>query len=116
VLNFVVLGCIRDDNFLQNYRLNIENVLDYFYLSPFYDKNSNNEIIKMQHLDSKLLKGMTGVEYNLEDGYDDLYILSKIRRFSQNNFEILNYYYILIGTIYQCPDIGSVLDARIVFL
>jgi mediator of RNA polymerase II transcription subunit 6 len=101
---------------LQSFGLNKHNVLDYFYCSPFYDKNSNNEVIKMQHLDYNLLAGMTGLEYVLESDFENLFVISKRKRFSPNNWEVVSYYYILNNTIYQCPDIRSVLDARIVFI
>jgi hypothetical protein len=45
--------------YLQTFGLRKENALDYFYLSPFFDVNSNNQLIRTQgvsieHLRSEL--------------------------------------------------------------
>lgn len=42
--------CWRDDMWLQCYGIHPANVLDYFGLSPFYDRACNNEIAKMRNL------------------------------------------------------------------
>lgn len=38
----------RDDAWLSFYPLNIFTALDYFALSPFYDRGCNNELAKVQ--------------------------------------------------------------------
>ena len=38
----------RDDAWLSFYPLNIFTALDYFALSPFYDRGCNNELAKLQ--------------------------------------------------------------------
>lgn len=44
----------RDDAWLSFFPLNIFTALDYFALSPFYDRNCNNELAKSQGGDVKL--------------------------------------------------------------
>jgi mediator of RNA polymerase II transcription subunit 6 len=41
----------RDDQWLQFYPLNSFTALDYFSMSPFFVRGSNNELARMQGLD-----------------------------------------------------------------
>ncbi|CAM9187422.1 unnamed protein product, partial [Choristocarpus tenellus] len=57
-----------DPVWLQQYGLGPENALDYFALSPFYDKSCNNQQCRMQGVDPREgLTNLTGLEYILED-------------------------------------------------
>ncbi|XP_065062251.1 mediator of RNA polymerase II transcription subunit 6-like isoform X2 [Rhopilema esculentum] len=97
-------------------RLNGENVLEYFCqrTNPFYDRTCNNEVVKMQRLDPAQLHLMTGVEYELIHGQDPiLYIIRKQYRHSSDQVTFLSLYYILAGIVYQAPDLGSVLNSRL---
>lgn len=38
----------RDDQWLRAFPLTFPSALDYFSLSPFYDRNCNNELAKQQ--------------------------------------------------------------------
>lgn len=49
-----------DVNWLQVFNLTIETVLDYFYTSPFYDVNANNEIIRSQQASTLHLNKLKG--------------------------------------------------------
>lgn len=52
-----------DPVWLQQWGLGPENALDYFALSPFYDKSCNNEQCRMQGVDPREgLKNLTGLE------------------------------------------------------
>lgn len=52
-----------DPIWLQQWGLGPENVLDYFALSPFYDKACNNEQCRMQGINPREgLKNLTGLE------------------------------------------------------
>ncbi|XP_060601728.1 mediator of RNA polymerase II transcription subunit 6-like isoform X1 [Ruditapes philippinarum] len=97
--------------------LNAGNVLDYFSerSNPFYDRQCNNEIIKMQRLSQDHLVNMTGTEYIVLHVQEPiLYIIRKQYRHSQQHVTPQVDYYIIAGTVYQAPDLGSVLNCRLV--
>lgn len=53
--------CWRDDLWLHYNQLNSANVIrEYFSLSPFYDANCNNEILKQQNLEPAKLRCVIG--------------------------------------------------------
>ncbi|XP_008246763.3 mediator of RNA polymerase II transcription subunit 6 isoform X5 [Oryctolagus cuniculus] len=75
--------------------LNSGSVLDYFSerSNPFYDRTCNNEVVKMQRLTLEHLK--------------------KQQRQSPTQVIPLADYYIIAGVIYQAPDLGSVINSRV---
>ena len=96
--------------------LNAENILDYFCQRSniFYDKTCNNEHVKMQRLDPGQMEFMTGIEYTLIHAQDPiLYVIRKQMRHSSTHVIPLAFYYILAGYVYQCPDIGSLINSRL---
>ncbi|XP_028396354.1 mediator of RNA polymerase II transcription subunit 6-like isoform X1 [Dendronephthya gigantea] len=95
--------------------LNPENVLEYFSqrTNPFYDRTCNNEMIKMQRLDLSQLEMMQGLEYIVLHVQNPiLFIIRKQHRHSPNQVTPLADYYILAGVVYQCPDLGSLINSR----
>uniref|UniRef100_A0A6B2G6T1 Mediator of RNA polymerase II transcription subunit 6 n=1 Tax=Myxobolus squamalis TaxID=59785 RepID=A0A6B2G6T1_MYXSQ len=95
----------RDEACLPN--LNGNTVLNYFCQTsnPFYDRTCNNEIIKMQRLNISALVNMCGIEYELITNQEPaLYVICKQKRVNVNSAVPIAYYYILNGTVYQCPD------------
>ncbi|KAL4237266.1 Mediator of RNA polymerase II transcription subunit 6 [Mactra antiquata] len=97
--------------------LNSSNVMDYFSerSNPFYDRQCNNEVIKMQRLSQDQLPNMTGVEYILLHIQDPiLYIVRKQFRHSPQQVTPQTDYYIINGTVYQAPDLCSVLNSRLI--
>lgn len=96
--------------------LNADNVLDYFCQrsNTFYDKTCNNEHVKMQRLDPSQMLYMTGIEYTLIHAQDGiLYVIRKQMRISATQVTPLAFYYVLAGVVYQCPDVGSLINSRL---
>ncbi|XP_018582967.1 mediator of RNA polymerase II transcription subunit 6 isoform X1 [Scleropages formosus] len=96
--------------------LNPGNVLDYFSerSNPFYDRQCNNELVKMQRLTLDHLNQMVGVEYILLHAQEPiLYIIRKQQRQSPAQVIPLSDYYIIAGVVYQAPDLGSVIGSRV---
>lgn len=104
-----------DVQWLQAFGLNAFNVLDYFYTSPFFDKTSNNQVIRSQNADPRLLLDMRGVQYSVDprataainvapaesDLAPRLFVIRKVRRESPQRVSLLQVYYCLDGVIYQ---------------
>jgi len=109
----------QDPVFLQQFPLNPENVLDYFSnrANPFYESTCNNQLIKMQGQHMSNLTQMEGVEYGLIHHQDPiLYIIQKRRRTQTPNGPVvtpLAHYHIINGTVYQAPDLASIMNSRL---
>lgn len=94
--------------------LNPSNVLEYFAESIFYDRQCNNEVIRMQRLNPDQLLGMVGIEYVLLIAQEPiLYVIRKQHRTSPTQVIPLAHYYVIAGKVYQAPDLGSVLNSRL---
>ena len=114
--------------------LSQSNVMDYFTerTNPFYDRTCNNEVLKMQKLGvlDAQLTNMQGTEYCLLHVQEPiLYVIRKQTRHSPTQVTSrdgpsypyshllqvtpVTDYYIIAGVIYQAPDLGSVLNSRI---
>ena len=105
-----------DITWLTTFGLSTENVLDYFYTSPFYEPSSNNEIIRTQGVSTAHLQQLTGLEYNVDISSSKephLYVIRKQLRRSKTNTETIDVFYCLDGIIYQCPVLLDVLNSRI---
>ncbi|PAV57423.1 hypothetical protein WR25_07619 [Diploscapter pachys] len=96
--------------------LTIDNVLDYFCNSQnqFYDLSSNNQTCKMQNIREDKLIGMKGIQYVLWSAQPPLFVICKQSRISEKTVTPLAYYYIINGTVYQCPDILTYVQSRLV--
>lgn len=90
--------------------------MEYFSLSSFYERNSINQKCISQKIDFKTKKyGLIGLEYNLESTSleKDLYIISKSYRRSLNDLDLISYYYVFKGTIYQSPNLFSIITTNL---
>ncbi|TRY68340.1 hypothetical protein TCAL_01407 [Tigriopus californicus] len=96
--------------------LNPHNVMDYFSerSNPFYDRTCSNEVVKMQRVSPEQMVNMQGTEYCLLHVQEPiLYVIRKQHRHSPTQVTPLTDYYIIAGIVYQAPDLGSVLNSRI---
>lgn len=96
--------------------INRDNVLDYFSQRSncFYDVTCNNEICKMQKMGLQKIQTMIGIEYVLIHHQEPiLYIIRKQKRLSPRQVQTLADYYIIAGTVYQSPDLGSIVNSRL---
>lgn len=111
--------CFRDSIWLQQNLLTAETVLEYFSYSQFYDKNCNNEVLKMQTMYSTLagidgfLKKMCGIQYEVHYAEEPvLFVIKKYERLSPEKILVLDYYYVMHGTVYQAPTHSEVSRTR----
>lgn len=102
--------------------LTTENVFDYFAASMFYDKQSNNQVLRMQTMhtgmpvlnESEELKRFTGIEFALVHAHPpSLFIIQKRERLSPEKVIPLATYFIMNNRIYQSPDVYTLLSNRL---
>ncbi|KAJ7596673.1 MED6-domain-containing protein [Mycena floridula] len=102
--------------------LTSENVFDYFATSMFYDKQSNNQVLRMQTIhtgmplvnEAEELKRFTGVEFAVVHAQPpSLFIIHKRERLSPEEARPLAAYFIMNNRIYQSPDVYTVLSNRL---
>ncbi|KAK0565206.1 Mediator of RNA polymerase II transcription subunit 6 [Tilletia horrida] len=120
----------RDPEFIAYFgALNRQNILDYFSRSPFYDLQSTNQVLRMQNIavtggfmsalggdqkEEEDLKRFTGIEFVVVHAQPDaLFVIHKRRRLSPTETIPLAAYYVLSGTIYQAPDMHTVLGSKL---
>lgn len=107
--------CFIDVHWLQHFELRRENVMHYFYTSPFFDSTSNNAITQTQGIDLEHLKSMRGLEFMLDDSIREepfLFVIRKQMRSSPSHTDLLEAFYILDGTIYQTPGYLQLVRSR----
>ncbi|KAG7099522.1 hypothetical protein E1B28_001365 [Marasmius oreades] len=102
--------------------LTAENVFEYFATSMFYDKQSNNQVLRMQTIhtgvplvnEAEELKRFTGVEFAVVHSQPpSLFIIHKRERLSSEEVKPLAAYFIMNDRIYQSPDIYTILSNRL---
>eukprot|EP01038_Epipyxis_sp_PR26KG_P008091 gene8091-10960_t len=102
---------------INSFGLGSKNALEYFYTSPFYSTDSNNQIIRTQNISIENLKTEIGLEYALDENLSkeskQLFVIKKQYRNSPTRVELWEIYYILNGVIFCCPDLLDLLRSRI---
>ncbi|KAK0465268.1 MED6-domain-containing protein [Desarmillaria tabescens] len=102
--------------------LTSENVFEYFTTSMFYDKQSNNQVLRMQTMhtgvavmnEAEELKRFTGVEFAVVHAQPpSFFIIHKRERLSPEEVIPLSAYFIINNRIYQSPDLYTVLSNRL---
>lgn len=107
--------CFRDQNYLNVNALTKATVMQYFMLSGFFDQKSINKYCIDHSFDFiKQRVNLTGIEYSLVsvNKENDLFIIGKFYRKHTQSMP-LGYFYIFKGTIYQAPDLYSVISSNI---
>lgn len=102
----------RHDEWLSHYKLTEQSVLDYFAFSPFYQWDCINEMRKLPNFDDKQAEG---IEYAVKrTGQEpDLFVVQRLLRGREGTVAVLTLYYCLRGTIYQSPDLQTLVHARL---
>ncbi|KAK9842233.1 hypothetical protein WJX81_001909 [Elliptochloris bilobata] len=107
--------CWRDDQWLQFFPLNRLSALDYFALSPFYDRTCNNEQAKLQGLDpTKVATLPPGIEYELQEVQEPhLFVVCRQLRTTPKAATRQQFFYILDGSVYQAPSLHAAMASRV---
>ena len=95
--------------------------MDYFYQSPFYDRTSLNESVRIQHVSDEkaeeTFKNKQGVSFTRQYEDGTIYLIAKQIREKPNSSEVkfLAFFYILnTGDILMSPTLYSVVESRLV--
>jgi mediator of RNA polymerase II transcription subunit 6 len=117
----------KSPEWIQQFGLHSGNVLDYFSELPFYDRTSNNQVIKMQfqfqqvppgvspqqYMQDKLVE-MVGLEIMVAYVKEpDFWIIRRQKRLLPQAVVVQNDYYIVGANVYQLPRIYDVLSSRL---
>jgi hypothetical protein len=109
-----------DIQYLSTFGLFRANALEYFYTSPFFDPNSNNQRLRTQGVHPEqhlsILQTMTGLEFVLDEHNTcepNLFVFRKQNRWSPKRADLIDVYYCTDGIIYQCPDLLNLLKSRL---
>ncbi|KAG0745714.1 hypothetical protein G6F57_004960 [Rhizopus arrhizus] len=117
----------RDTNWLERVGgfQNQQTVLDYFALSPFWDRQCNNQVLAMQTQYNDLrqpyeatiqaLRKMTGVEFAIVHEQPPVWVIQKRYRRgpAEDDVNPIATYYITGANVYQSPTIYSVIANRL---
>lgn len=115
---------------LENGPLNETNAMEYFSHSPFYDRRSTNQVLRMQSMfsgqppldataEKEALKKLVGIEYSLvvskpeDDREGGLFVIEKRDRKNPEESYPITSYYILKTCIYQSPSFHAALSCRL---
>ncbi|KAK9458915.1 MED6 mediator subfamily complex component-domain-containing protein, partial [Lipomyces oligophaga] len=115
----------RAPEWIAQWGLRTDNVLDYFAQSPFYDRSSNNQTLKMQSQFNapmmqlsditNALEAMRGVEFAIvkSNPSSALWVIRKQERLSPSEVVVLATYFVIEENIYMAPAVYSVLSSRL---
>ncbi|CCH43948.1 Mediator of RNA polymerase II transcription subunit 6 [Wickerhamomyces ciferrii] len=115
----------KSPEWIQAFGLRTDNVLEYFSQSPFFDRTSNNQVVKMQSQFNENiqlhslniefeLKKMKGIEFViLHRREPDFWIIRKQYRTGPEQVESLSDYYIIGANVYMAPTVKDVVSTRL---
>ncbi|ODQ67307.1 MED6-domain-containing protein [Nadsonia fulvescens var. elongata DSM 6958] len=114
----------RSPEWIQAFGLRTDNVLEYFAQSPFFDRSSNNQVLKMQsqfnenlHTRTDLhkeLQNMKGIEFVISFSREpELWIVRKQNRLSPQEVRPISTYFVVNENIYMAPSVLSVIQSRL---
>ncbi|KAF8922261.1 MED6 mediator sub complex component-domain-containing protein [Mucidula mucida] len=102
--------------------LTAESVFEYFTNSQFYDKQSNNQVLRMQTMhtgmpvvnEAEELKRFTGIEFAVVHAEPpSFFIIHKRERLSPEQVQPLAVYFVSENRIFQSPDLYTLLSNRL---
>ncbi|KIY67591.1 MED6-domain-containing protein [Cylindrobasidium torrendii FP15055 ss-10] len=106
-----------------NSPMTAENVFEYFACSQFYDKQSNNQVLRMQTMhtgvarenEAEELKRFVGIEFAVvhADTTANFFIIHKRERTSPEHTTPLAVYFIENNRVFQAPDIYTLVSMRL---
>lgn len=118
----------KSPEWIQQFGLHTGNVLDYFSESPFYDRTSNNQVLRMQFQFQPIppnvtniqkffqsrLSEMVGPEFVVAHVREpDFWVIRRQKRLSPTTALPEQDFYIIGANIYQSPKVYDILSSRL---
>lgn len=114
----------RAPEWIQMNGLRTDNVLEYFAQSPFYDRSSNNQVLKMQSQFNvglqgrqdlyKELQNMKGIEFVVAlERAPTLWVIRKQNRLGPHDVRQIATYFVVNENIFMAPSIFDVINSRL---
>lgn len=114
----------KHPEWIQRNGLRTDNVLEYFSLSPFYDRSSNNQVLKMQSQYNELntrgndlykeLQNMKGLEFVVAIAREpDLWVIRKQDRLGPYEVHPISTYFVVGENIYMAPAVHTIIQNRV---
>lgn len=92
-------------------------IMDIFYQSDFYEKESSNEVLRSQLIPvtAENLAPLRGIEFVVVKSSPDksMFWIEKRNRISDNLFEVVSVYYFSDFVIYQAPTLAGMIDTKL---
>jgi hypothetical protein len=107
--------CFTDPGWIQFFGgLTRENILEYFYCSPFFDKRSCNQVLQAQRAGLDNLNTMIGIQYLIEPNAHEpqLFIIREVLREKSGRTLLRKIFYCLDGRFLQSPDVFDLVRVR----
>lgn len=105
------VSSFRDNLWLHAFGLSKDNILEYFYASPFFDLSSNNQVVRTQGVGNDFLLGMVGVQYSADCVETDLFVIRKYWRHNKDTITSLGVFYCWHGSIFESPNLFEVMKS-----
>ncbi|KAG9396144.1 Mediator complex subunit Med6 [Carpediemonas membranifera] len=112
----------RDNEFITtNFGLGMINIIDYFSLSPFFDKQSITQQLLTQKIPidkyQEAAHGLRGTYYEFESPHPMLFLIYEYRDPPYTDSEkprlLNNVFYCFDGTVYPAPKISDIFQRRL---
>lgn len=101
-----------DERWISSTPLTLSNVMVYFSNSPFYNRSCKNSYVSMQRTQFEF--DSPGLEYIIEYANEEEGIFVILAQYRESSHVVIPkaMYYITNGSIYQSPDLYSIIEAH----
>lgn len=107
--------CFTDPNWILFFGgLTRDNILEYFYCSPFFDKTSCNQVLQAQRAGLENLSTMVGIQYYSDPNPHEpqLFVIQEVLKEQSGRKMLRKIFYCLDGRIFQSPDVYDLVRVR----
>ncbi|CAE7544002.1 MED6 [Symbiodinium natans] len=112
-----------NEDFLRRHGLNVSNVLDYFYTSPFYLRCGGPESVnERRRRGQRVEAGAAGIEFVVAAANADaregrletsIFVLQRVLRRAGEPAIAQDVFYVLAGAVYKAPHVVDIFDGAL---